>query len=81
MSPALVKSLSAVVIAILGLAGTVGVPGVSGLDLGEVGEKVALVLSALSAGGLFIRQHWFFGDKASTQPLSEVDAFIRGQDQ
>ena len=79
MSPALIKSLSAVVIAVLGLAGTVGVPGVEGLDLGVVGEKLSLVLAALSAGGLFVRQHWFFGEAASTQPVEHLDVKSDGK--
>ena len=73
MSPALVKSITAVVVALLGLAGTVGVPGVGGLDLGSVGEKVALVLAALSTGALFVRQHWILGDGASTQPVAPAE--------
>jgi hypothetical protein len=85
MSPALIKSLSAVVIALLGLAGTVGVPGVDGLDLGSVGEKISLVLAALSAGGLFVRQHWIIGEKASTQPVehfavaTDAENVVRGE--
>lgn len=73
MTPALIKSLSAVVIALLGLLGTVGVPGVDGLDLGVVGEKISLVLAALSAGGLFVRQHWILGEKSKTQPVEAFD--------
>lgn len=66
MNPNVVKPIVALLVAALTLAGTLGLP--IPVDVGLVGQKIELVLAALLGGGLFVRQHWFFGDKASTQP-------------
>ena len=77
MSPTLAKSLTALIVAALGIAQNFGVPGLGELNLGEVGDWLVTTLATLLAGGVWIRGHWLMGDKAPTQPVDGVDAFIR----
>lgn len=74
MNPNIVKPLAALIVAALGVAGALGVP--MPVDLGVIGEKIELVVAALLGGGLFVRQHWFFGKQSATKPVSKLQNYF-----